>query len=749
MADQYTPEEIRAIFEEYNNATKNGSQATAELTNRFKSAADASKAYTAQLNASLKSLGSSVLGVAKAMKDGEQGASVYNNSINAAADAVDAFAAKFGFLGKIIGTMITAGARYAAEVNKQSDALFNSYKELSSSGLSDAGGMRNIFDNMQKFGYGIEQLGTMTALLKANSKELAAFGGTAAKGTAAFADAAGQIQRSDIGKSLQMLGKTPDDINKGIAGFVRQQQLAGVSSANIQKDLAQRSAEYVKQLDLMSKLTGESNEALQANRESALAESAFNQTIYELQKKGDKESIERAAELQKASDLLAKTPALQKEFWQGVGGDISAMGKSLMISADAVQYTQDANFKAATFVDKFAKGAESARESLGPLFKLNALEDVLGSAKELSIVQSRYAGETAQQQEDRARAEQKAQLTNLDRDTKAQVEMRIEQMKTRDSLQSMINKGIGPATDAMKHLASATETAAKLLPGTGTSTGTQMGGKDGPSGGFWSNLFGKSTGDKSALLELIGKGESKGNYNALVYGKDGAKTPESADLINMTIDQVQQLQKTMIAQGHASTAVGKYQMISATLAEQAAKAGLDTSKVKFNQQTQDLLAKQLIDQAGYGKKDIATVMKNLAGTWASLPKDMSGAGAYDKFNGNKASVDPKELVAAIKGNTKDTISLNSIKRTPESSTPDSTGAPAISGPTNRYDSKLNDVKPDKTLPAKEDPATSKPAGSEPEQTESYNRMIELLERQTRLASETNDNLGRIRQNTAV
>ena len=482
MADQYTPEEIRAISEEYYNAVKSGSPVTAELTARFKDASTGIKNYTAQLNQSLKALGSSILGVVGAMKDGKQGASAYNDSINAAADAVDSFASKFGILGKILGTLITAGARYAAEVNKQSDALFDTYKNLSQSGLSDAGGMRDIFDNMQKFGYGIEQLGTMTELLKANSKELAAFGGTAASGTKAFANAAADIQRSDIGKSLQMLGKTPDDINKGIAGFVRQQQLSGVSSANIQKDLAQRSAEYVKQLDLMSKLTGESAEALQANREQALAESAFNQTIYELKKKGDQASLDKAAELQKASDLLSRTPALQKEFWQGVGGDVSAMGKTLMISADAAQYTQDANFKAATFVDKFAKGADNARERMGQLYKLNALDDVLGSAKELSIVQSRYADDTAKNQEDRAKAEQELQTKGLDPATKAQVEMRIEQMKTRDSLQGMINKGIVPVTNAMEKLAGATETVAGAAPGTTPATGAVIGGGASTSG---------------------------------------------------------------------------------------------------------------------------------------------------------------------------------------------------------------------------------------------------------------------------
>jgi hypothetical protein len=748
MASQYTPEEIQAIFEEYNNATKGGSQATTELTARFKDAQTGLKNYTAQLNASLKSLGSSILGVAVAMKDGQQGASVYNDSINSAADAIDAFASKFGFLGKILGTLITAGARYAVEVNKQSDALFKTYKDLSSSGLSDAGGMRSIFDNMQKFGYGIEQLGDMTALLKANSKELAAFGGTAASGTKAFADAAGEIQQSDIGKSLQMLGKTPDEINKGMAGFIKQQQLAGVSSANINKDLAQQSAAYIKNLDLLSKLTGESAEAIQANLEQAMAEDAFNQTIYELrqkQAKGDAEAGKQADELQKASAMLSKTPALQKEFWQGVGGDVSAMGKTLLMSADATTYVTDKNFKAAEYVDRLGKGADQFRESMGGLYKLNALGDVAVSAKELSVVQSRYADETAKQQEDRAKAEQELQKKGLEPGTKAQVEMRIEQMKTTAEFQSLINNGINPVTKVMAKLAGGIESVTDKLPGSGTSTGKQMGG--GETGSNWwnpstwgKNSGGNVTGQSGALLDLIGKGESKGNYNALVYGKKGANTPESADLTNMTIAQVQEYQKGMIGKGHASTAVGKYQMIADTLAEEAKKSGLDVNTTKFDQKTQDLLAQQLINQAGYGKKDTATVMKNLAGRWASLPKDMSGAGSYDGQNGNKAGINPGELAAAISGpsggyNSK----MASSTAGPTDSQPDDKGkAKEVAGPSGKYESKTAGIKPDATLPAASTTAANTQASSANSEESWQTMLTDTFEKQNRLLADIND-----------
>lgn len=766
MADMYTPEEIKEIFEEYNNATKGGSQATAELTARFKDAQAGLKNYTAQLNASLKSLGSSMLGVAKAMKDGEQGASVYNDSINSAADAIDAFASKFGFLGKIIGTLITAGARYAVEVNKQSDALFDSYKKLSQSGLADAGGMTAIFDNMQKFGYGINELGNMTELLKANSKELAAFGGTAASGTKAFADAAGQIQHSEVGKSLQMLGKTPDDINKGVAMFVKQQQQSGVSSANINQNLAQKSADYVKNLDLLSKLTGESAEGMQAKLDDAMAEDAFNQTIYELKKKaaaGDVEAGRLATEYENAARRL--TGEALKEFQQGVGGDISAMGKTLMAAGDAVGMIGKSSFTASGYIDKLAEGVTKQRDTQGELLKLNAGRDFMFAGKEMSQITSRYADTTAQSQEDMAKAQQELQKKGLDPATKAQVEMRIEQMKTRDEFQSLINKGINPVTKGMAKLAGGIESVTDKIPGTNTSTETKIGGGT-SSGGWLRDMLGlgtsSSTGKSGALLDIIGKGESGGNYNALVGGKKGGPSVEkNADLTNMTIDQVQQMQKTMIAQGHASTAVGKYQMISATLAEQAAKAGLDTSKVKFDQKTQDLLAQQLINQAGYGKKDTATVMKNLAGTWASLPKDMSGAGAYDGFNGNKSGINPKDLVAAINnssgattvGGPTDSRETKSASATVPAGPTDSretksASAAVPAGPIDKYESKTADVKPDKTLPAKETAATT--SAADPEYTtQSYDKLVALMEHSNRLQSEQADALGRIRQNTAV
>jgi hypothetical protein len=699
MADQYTPEEIRAIFEEYNNAVKSGSPVTAEMTARMKDATAGIKNYTAQLNASLKSLGSSVLGIAKAMKDGEQGASVYNNSINAAADAVEAFASKFGFLGKIIGTLITAGARYAAEVNKQSDALFKSYKELSSSGLSDAGGMRTIFDNMQKFGYGIEQLGEMTALLKANSKELAAFGGTAASGTKAFADAAGQIQRSDVGKSLQMLGKTPDEINKGVAMFVKQQQGIGVSSANINQNLAQKSADYVKQLDLLSKLTGDSAEGLQAKLEDAQAEDAFAATQYELKKKALAGDLQADKQYKKNEELAQRLEGeARKEFIRGAGGDISAFSKTLLTAPGAVQAFLDPMKTADQALTTFGKEVKKNMDQTSGLAMLNASSDAYLGFAEQAKAASRYADQTAEQQKDRAKAEQELQQKGLEPSTKAQVEMRIEQMKTRDSLQSLINKGINPVTDAMKHLASGIETVTGKIPGTGTSTGTQMGGAGGPSGGFFSNLFGggkKVSGDANQILETIKKRESGGNYQAQAKG---------------------------------SSASGAYQFIDSTWQAQTKKSGIGTeykSAKDAPKEIQDAIAKQMVDD----------ILKQAGGDVSKVPLAW--------YTGNIQGKMSEKALAANNGLTGEMYQQKWMAEYNKMG-----GATNITGPSGSYNSKTSGIKPDSTLPT----ASSSNALATNTESDTPSWLMSLnenLERQNRLQSEAVDALGRIRQNTAV
>lgn len=122
------------------------------------------------------------------------------------------------------------------------------------------------------------------------------------------------------------------------------------------------------------------------------------------------------------------------------------------------------------------------------------------------------------------------------------------------------------------------------------------------------------------LLELIGQAESKGNYNAY-FGHPLSSSPRFTD---MTLRQVRDWQRQYVAQGAASSAVGKYQIIDTTLDGLVARLKISPD-TKFDAATQDRLAVALVERRGsvdYINKQLSQsqLAANLAKEWASLPR---------------------------------------------------------------------------------------------------------------------------------
>jgi muramidase (phage lysozyme) len=449
------------------------------------------------------------------------------------------------------------------------------------------------------------------------------------------------------------MGLTVEDINQGIASYTRLQATSNSTQRKTTAEIVQGSAEYIKQLDILSKLTGKSAESLQAEREARNRESAFIATQRQIQRKaniardaGEYETAKRYEDtIQAMNALIDQIPKeAQGGVKQALTGLIGGSKEGMALYRAAPGVAQElAGVKergltmqeVGPILDRLKKQGEATIDAYGQLYQFNNLgEEFFGAAVGFTEIGKERA--KAAEEADR---EQKRQKTTPNDMVKAQVSMRQAQESATRNTEAFVNLGVKPATSALETFSDVLDTVSdKLLPGTSAARG-----KSAPAprtGG---------TGNTGSLLDIIGQGESGGNYNALVGGRE-------ANLTSMTIAEVQKLQSTMIKSGHASTAVGKYQMIAATLAEQAKKAGLDPNRTKFDQSTQDLLASQLVGQAGYGRKDSATVMKNLAGTWASLPQDMSGRGRYDGYNTNRANINPNDLLSAIQSGPKDRYS---------------------------------------------------------------------------------------------
>lgn len=150
------------------------------------------------------------------------------------------------------------------------------------------------------------------------------------------------------------------------------------------------------------------------------------------------------------------------------------------------------------------------------------------------------------------------------------------------------------------------------------------------------------------ILKLALK-DSGNNWNALTYG---GKAKE-ADLEDMTLAQVYDLQSRMPSEGHASTALGGGQFIHSTLKNAADQLGLDPNATRFDRATQLKIMAHLARSRGYddfkaGKLSPEKYAWKLAQEWAILPKDASGRGFYDGFNGNKSGVAWNDVMAALR-----------------------------------------------------------------------------------------------------
>jgi len=159
-----------------------------------------------------------------------------------------------------------------------------------------------------------------------------------------------------------------------------------------------------------------------------------------------------------------------------------------------------------------------------------------------------------------------------------------------------------------------------------------------------------ATGATAELLARIRSGE--GDYTSINRGYAGDTPGGMPGLTNMTIAQVQSLQR----QGGAF-AVGAYQFTPDTLEGAVSRSGIDRNR-KFDKAAQDELALELIlggtkrpNLTAYltGKSnDLNAALSDISYEWAAVT-GASGSGAYDGDSaGNRASISVADLLPQVR-----------------------------------------------------------------------------------------------------
>ena len=584
------------------------------------------------------------------------------------------------------GQLFKLFGKYFKETAKTSDELYDAFFRLNNVGMTTAGGMERFAANVINLGYGIEELDKAVELFKNNAEGLARFGGTAADGAQRMSEFIGRLRTTDqaTNRTLRRFLKDNDGVAKRFAVYADQQSLLG----NQTRVTVQGFKDMVMASDALTKAFGIQTEQLDAaiknqNRETRLR--LLREQL--IKQKGEEEGnaiyndMIRQIGAVEASDTLGPEVAeLVKALATGERGTQKSNEAFLLLSQAGIDPTQirerllNREIEIVDVVKMIGQGAKSAANNFGDLSRSQKIfEDAFGKAAPALNAASNDYVESLR----KARVQTDDQSKGIGRAADAQLGARIANEKTRSVFQDFVQRGVDPATGALvkfsetlngitgqrgqvndNPLAGLAGRVGEVL-GLPPATGLARRGADGSTvpvvmptapmtGPGGAAEPGAAAANLAAVRELIGRAESRGDYNVMVGGK-------KADLTNMTLEQILDLQKTMGRKnGFESDALGKYQITSATLRDLIRKTGLDPKTTKFDEAMQDRLADELIVYRGqYNKYAAGAIskdkfLKNLSQIWAGLPKDSSGKSYYDKVGSNKATVSYEDAIKSFK-----------------------------------------------------------------------------------------------------
>ena len=525
MADNIDPQQIDALNENLKALIETMGGVAAKGPGVSKSLGEMA-GLGKNANAALGILGSSAAAVGGALYNGEKGAKVFSSAIENASNALTLLVLAIPGLGIAAKVAAVAANLFAKGLNaasKQGDALYKTYQDLQKSGATAADGITGVFNNMQKFGYGIEELDKMVKLVSENSQTLAQFSLTAADGTSAFASAMQGITRDP---ALKLLGKTPDEINAAGAAFIKQQVAMGRTQTDIGDKLGSSTRQYVVDLDRLQRLTGTSADALQKQQDELLNEDAYNLYMENLEKQG----AAGQDQANKIKSVLAEFPQYQKEISAAIGGNIEAQGKLMFIAPSLIKNLQDPSVDFANTVKSAGQEMEQAKGGIAQLSRFSdATRDVVGSVRDLNrgINSSKDIDKRISAADKNTRVQDSA--------TESLSDLELQNMNSRDALQSFVQLGVAPATKAMAGFAKIASGTSGMLPGAGPAgenfVGNKLdamskaGGRVVPSG-----AGGSPAG--SAGQQVVGSSEARAKAEGY-YGKKMSDT-EFSSLIKAT-----------------------------------------------------------------------------------------------------------------------------------------------------------------------------------------------------------------------
>jgi len=263
-----------------------------EIDKRLKEADEAKlKAQQKQIDqmnfvsGKISQLGSTVAGLATGMTGMLSSLANLGDSLTSTAQVFN----QIPIVGGVLGSMFGAVAEAA-------EKTYEAFKKSASVGANFGGSMTEMIDSATGAGLTFDQF---SGIIAKTGKDLALLGGDSEAGARRLAALGKEIKGSPIAKELNRLGYSTEAINEGMASYAGQLAKTGSLQGMSNSQLIASTGAYLKDLDALTKLTGQSKQELEDQRKARLQDAQFRNIM-------SKMDVDSQKNLQNLMDSIPK-----------------------------------------------------------------------------------------------------------------------------------------------------------------------------------------------------------------------------------------------------------------------------------------------------------------------------------------------------------------------------------------------------------------------------------------------------------
>jgi hypothetical protein len=276
-ASEATLQEILKVMKANGAAGKGGGQSTAKQNlNQTQDAGQGASAGAASkfgkalgqaVYSSGKFAGATVAATKSLVGFGASATGLISDLANVG-DSLTAAAGTFSAIPIVGGPLSSIFTAVAGAVEKSTGA----FQSAAKSGATFGGSINTFAASASAAGMTMDKFG---ALISKNADSMVILGGTTESGAKRFAELTKQIRSSGVGTELYNLGYTTEEVNSGMASYIKQMGNTGKLQGKSTSEIAAASGKYLKELDGLAKITGETREEKMKEQEALQKDAQF------------------------------------------------------------------------------------------------------------------------------------------------------------------------------------------------------------------------------------------------------------------------------------------------------------------------------------------------------------------------------------------------------------------------------------------------------------------------------------------